>query len=140
VNRSIGPMIAKLTEPDKGLYWDTVLETVEYALNNTMQRSINQHPSKVLFGVSQKGRVIDSLKERLEEINKNSEDINLNKIRDKASENIEKLQEYNKLRTDSKRKDPCKYEKEDLVMIKNFDSHVGVSKKLIPKFKGPYRI
>jgi len=25
-------------------------------------------------------------------------------------------------------------------MIKNFDSHVGVSKKLIPKFKGPYRV
>jgi len=25
-------------------------------------------------------------------------------------------------------------------MIKNFASHVGVSKKLIPKCKGPYRV
>jgi len=140
VNRSIGPMIAKLTDPDKGLFWDTVLETVEHALNNTIQRSVSQHPSQVLFGVSQKGKVIDSLKEKLEELNKDRESRNLEVIREKATQSIEKLQEYNKLRTDLKRKIAKEYQTDDLVMIKNFDSHVGVSKKLIPKFKGPYRV
>jgi len=65
---------------------------------------------------------------------------NLEVIREKATQSIEKLQEYNKLRTDLKRKNPKEYQTDDLVMIKNFDSHVGVSKKLIPKFKGPYRV
>lgn len=29
---------------------------------------------------------------------------------------------------------------EYLVLVRNFDSTPGVSKKLIPKFKGPYKI
>jgi len=67
VNRSIGPMSAKLTE---------------------------------CLGVSQKGKVIDSLKEKLEELNKDRESRNLEVIREKATQSIEKLQEYIKLRTD----------------------------------------
>lgn len=39
-----------------------------------------------------------------------------------------------------KRKKPKKYEKSDLVMIKNFDNAFGVSKKMIPQFHGPYEI
>jgi len=49
-------------------------------------------------------------------------------IREKATQSIEKLQEYNKLRTDLKRKIAKEYQTDDLVMIKNFDSHVGVPK------------
>jgi len=74
-------MIVKLTDPDKGLYWDTVLETVEHPLNNTIQRLISQHPSQVLFGVSQKWKVINSLKDKLEELNKDRESKNLEIIR-----------------------------------------------------------
>lgn len=40
INRSIGPMIAKLTEPEKNVHWDNVIEQVEHALNNTVHRSI----------------------------------------------------------------------------------------------------
>lgn len=140
VNRIIGPMIAKLIEPDKGKHWDTVLETVEYALNNTVQRSINDHPSKVMFGVSQKGIVPDILRENLQELDSNQISRDLNEIRHEADKQIKKVQEYNKNAVDTKRSTPHKYKKEDLVMIKNFDSHTGISKKLIPKFKGPYRI
>lgn len=41
---------------------------------------------------------------------------------------------------DAKRKAPHVYSTGDTVMIKNFDSTPGVSKKLIPAFKGPYRV
>jgi len=50
--------------------------------------------------VSQKGKVIDSLKEKLEELNKVRESRSLEVVRAKATQSIEKLQEYNKLRTD----------------------------------------
>jgi len=43
------------------------VEDVEFSLNNTKQRSIAQMPSKMLFGIEQKGKVIDELRQRLEE-------------------------------------------------------------------------
>jgi len=45
INRSLGPMIAKLEEPEKGIYWDLVIDKVEHVLNNTQHRSIKQSPS-----------------------------------------------------------------------------------------------
>ena len=65
INRSIGPMIAKLVDPSKGRYWDTVVEDVEFAINNTIHRSIKEYPS-VMFGVKQRGKIVDDLKEALE--------------------------------------------------------------------------
>jgi len=38
-------MIAKLEEPEKGIYWDLVIDKVEHVLNNTQHRSIKQSPS-----------------------------------------------------------------------------------------------
>ena len=65
VNRSIGPMIAKLVRPEENIFWDMVLEKVEHSLNNTVHRAIGEHPSVMLFGVGQRGSVIDSLREIL---------------------------------------------------------------------------
>lgn len=60
--------------------------------------------------------------------------------RTKASEKQKISQEYNKNYFDRNRKLATKYSVEDYVMVRNFDSHAGVSKKLLPKFNGPYRI
>lgn len=65
VNRSLGPMIAKLSEPERGLHWDIVVEIVEYALNNTLHSSIKQLPSECLFEVGQRGEESDELKKKL---------------------------------------------------------------------------
>lgn len=55
-------MLAKLLEPGNGVSWDKTLETIQCVLNNTVHRTINQHPSIMLFGTSQKGKRIDSFK------------------------------------------------------------------------------
>lgn len=55
INRIVGPMIAKLTDIENGLHWDAVIEDVQFSLNNTKQRSVAQSPSKMLFGIEQKG-------------------------------------------------------------------------------------
>jgi len=39
INRSLGPMIAKLAEPENGLHWDNVIEKVEYSMNKTKNSS-----------------------------------------------------------------------------------------------------
>lgn len=68
------------------------------------------------------------------------EDRNLVIVREESAINIEKTQEYNKKFFDFKHKKPTKYKKGDLVMIKNMDVSVGVNKKILSKFRGPYVI
>lgn len=96
VNRSLGPMIAKLTDPERNLHWDNVVEIVEYALNNTIHRTIKEYPSAMLFGVRQRGKVDDVLKEKLTENEIGSELKSHVEIREKAAKNEKRLQEYNK--------------------------------------------
>ncbi|KAL4147807.1 hypothetical protein QTP88_002156 [Uroleucon formosanum] len=50
VNRSIMPMLAKISEPIND--WDRMIYKVEFAINNTIHRSTGQTPSR-LFGIKQ---------------------------------------------------------------------------------------
>lgn len=133
-------MIAKLVCPERNIYWDNILDKVEHTLNNTVHRAIGQHPSVMLFGVGQRGKVSDLLAESLSDTVFVRSQGNHQEIREKASERQRRLQDYNKSYVDERRRPPNRYSVDDYVMIKNFDSHAGVSKKLKPKFKGPYRV
>ena len=55
-------MVAKLVRPGDGVCWDTVLDSVEHALNNTIHRATGQYPSVMLFGFGQRGPVPDTLR------------------------------------------------------------------------------
>ena len=94
-------MIAKLTEsPEK---WDDVLTDVEFAINNTVNRSTGETPFKLLLGIAQEGLVKDNLKHFLSLFNNYSSN-NLTESREKAAKNIGKSQEYNKSYYDKKHK------------------------------------
>ena len=58
-NRDITPMLAKISSATNK--WDTVLHEVEYAINNTLHKSIRNTPSQLLFGVDQRGKLRDEL-------------------------------------------------------------------------------
>jgi len=139
VNRSLGQMIAKASASDKSLSLDNILENIEFAMNNSQHRALKEHPSVVLFGIAQKGKILDTLKENVVEQNQII-DRNLERVRDNVQVKQKKLQEYNESNANKKRKESKKYKEGDLVMIRNFDSHVGASRKLIPRFRGPYQI
>ena len=83
-------MLSKLTD------WVSKLVNVEYALNNTMHATTRKSPSLLLFGVEQRGRIIDELTEFFED-KTISKACDLDKIRLEASENIEKTQKYSQL-------------------------------------------
>lgn len=135
-NRVIAPMLAKLCEtPEK---WDRVIDQAEFSLNNTICRSTGDTPSRLLFGVDQRGKVNDCLRLILE--SNATIERNLSEIRKDASIAIEKNQLVNKKSYDKKRKDPNVYKVGDYVMIRNVETCAGVNKKLIPKFKGPYEV
>ncbi|XP_076660318.1 uncharacterized protein LOC143363643 [Halictus rubicundus] len=139
VNRVLGPSLAKLTENCPGKRWYEVLEDIEYALNNTISKSVSETPSKLLFGVDQRGKTPDNLKGYIHEWT-SRKPVDLNACRRNAAENNIRAQNYNKAYFDKKHKPPYTYTTGDYIMLRNFESTPGVSQKLLPKYKGPYEI
>jgi len=116
-----------------------MLTEAEFAINNTTSKSTGYTPSRLLFGVDQRGPNIDRIKEYIEEKDTSIER-DLESIREEAGRNILKGQNYNQNYFDKHRKRPHQYKKGDYVGIRNFDSTPGAPKKLIPAFKGPYEV
>jgi len=85
-------MLGKLTNAGTEKTLDNVLSEIEFALNNTSHKSSGTTASELLFGVSQRGVVIDFLKEVLDEWNRER---NLIEIRNNASNKIINSQKYN---------------------------------------------
>jgi len=132
-------MLGKLTDSEKNKNWCKIITDVEHAINNTINKSTAQSPSKLLFGVRQRGKIIDGIAEYLE-AKVNVEICNIEKKRVKAKESIEHSQQYNKDYFDRHHKKAHKYKEGDYVVIRNFENEKGVSKKLIPYMKGPYEV
>lgn len=137
-NKNVIQIMSKLTKSAD--QWDDTLFDVEYAINNTVNKSIGDTPSKLLFGIHQTGKVNDNLKEFLDDSVGQRFDRNIELVRKKACNNIGKSQEYNKKYYDKKHKVAFQYKPGDYVVITNVDVTPGINKKLIPKFKGPYTV
>lgn len=135
INGDLAPMLAKLTDHASEKRWYEVLREVEYAMNNTIHRNTKNSPGQLLLGIEQRGLVPDSLREVIQ--SENTQD--LADLRTRAAEKI--IQAQAEQHTyDKKHKAPHTYNEGDLVLIRNFDSTPGTSKKLIPRFKGPYEL
>ena len=137
-NRTLVPVLSKLVDVRKK-DWDVLLPEVEHLLNNSWNRSVKEIPSKLLFGVVQKREIDENVLAFVDEVNAETEERNLINIREKAYKNIMNAQEYNKRIHDQHCKSNTVYNENDLVMIRNVPT-AGMSAKLEPKFKGPYRI
>lgn len=132
----ITPMLGKLSKPISHADWSHKLLQVEYVLNNSVHSTTKKTPSDMLFGVRQRGEVVDELTEYLDE--KLSRSSNLQEIRNEATKAIDKSQKYATDRALMKNKPAKKYQVGDYVVILNVDTTVGKNKKFIPKYRGPY--
>lgn len=138
-NRTIIPMIAKLAD-ERGTHWSNVLKDVEFACNNVVSKATNECPSMLLFGIRQRGKIIDELRDALELRGHLDVPRELSLLRERADGQIKKNQLANQSIFNRRHKTVAKYHVGDKVMVKNFDSTPGVSPKLIPRFKGPYQV
>jgi len=132
-NRILAPALGKLYD---GKDWHKSLREIKYAINNIVNRATGETPSRLLFGVSQRGHVHDALKEYVEE--QTEPDVrDLVKIQTDAAGKIKKTREYNEEYVNKKCKAARDYSEGDLVMIQNFETTGG---RLVPAYRGPYRI
>lgn len=140
VNRVIKGMLGKVTEPIEHSNWVAKIKDVEFAINNTSNRCTGESPSVLLFGINQRGQIVDPLTELLEEQGHNRGDRDLLAIRNRAEQNILKSQEYARKWYDEHSRGAKIYNVGDLVYIRNIDTTIGSNKKFVSKFKGPYII
>lgn len=134
--------------------WDTHINKVQWSLNNTRNRSTGTTPSEIVFGRNTtnptEGPILNSIQDTPKTnntdysqsgtSNNTLEDVRV-LSRERAVDNITENQRVMKENYDS-RKAPTKFFRlGDLVMIPNY--HIpanGKSKKLYPKFRGPFKI
>lgn len=139
MNRILKNMLGKLTEPLHHADWVQQLKHVEYAINNTVQKSSGECPSVLLFGVTQRGPNIDHLTEFLDDSDLNNETRDLKAIRDKSSEQIKKSQETSQSYKSNNCRLTKSYSVGDYVVVRYVDTSAG-NKKFVQKFRGPYTI
>lgn len=137
-NRVLKAVLGKLSEPINHADWSRLLLEVEYSLNTTIHKTTKQMPCKLLFGVEQRGCVIDEFTEHLNEKIPIDCPVDLVELRTDALESLERSQKYNAEYVLRHSKPAKTYEVGDYVVIRNVDTVIGTNKKFIPKYRGPY--
>lgn len=115
--------------------WDSNLEAIQQGINSTKHKTTDSTPAELLFGItlrSQADRYID-------EENKL---IDVTDLRKRAKRKLQINEEKQKEVFDKKRKEPEKFVVGDMVLtrISSIPSTNNQSKKLLEKFKGPFKI
>lgn len=120
--------------------WDLHVGKVQWSLNNTTNKGTGTSPSEIVFGRRTTSTSEGMIRNALHEDEDPSE-IDLEEIRGKAKECIEKSQLYMKNNYDKNRAPTKFYNEGDLVMIPNHCIPAdGKSKKLVQKYRGPFKV
>lgn len=139
-NRTITESLATANNGSPESRWEDHVAKVQWSLNNTLNKGIGRTPAEVLFGCRMSG-TSDS---RLNTVIRDDLQSNLGEsretIRNEVSEYISKNQDYQKTKYDKNRKTPRTYNVGDLVRVYRNQSATGQSRKLLPKYQGPYKI
>ncbi|CAD7085776.1 unnamed protein product [Hermetia illucens] len=119
--------------------WDTAIRDIQWALNSNTNATTKYSPNDLIFDF----RVRDVVHNRLikaihDEANDSQESIDIR--RERATKAIEAEQAKWKQRFDRQRKKPSQYQEGDLVVITNVAPSTGFSRKLEPRYRGPYVI
>lgn len=138
-NRTILNSLAAMNHGQDEKDWDLNLGKLQWSLNNTVNKGTGKSPAEIVFGQKTIGKSEGILKGALEQeeqmTNTERED-----LRRTVQENIEDNQAKMKKTFDNSRAPPKTFQEGDLVMIPNHNPDKGKSKKLAPKFKGPFKV
>lgn len=137
-NKTITQALATTTAGRDSQDWDTAIKQVQSALNTTFNKGINTTPIKALIGCEMRSPAEAPLLSHTQDV---THRLDLDELRNSIEAHINQEQRAQKERYDKARRDATKYNKGDLVLVQiTSDPATGSSKKLHPKFKGPFRI
>lgn len=138
VNRTILGTLAATAAGSSEHKWDLHVKNIQSAINLTVNKTTGVSPLEVLAGY--KGRAMAESK-ILGMVQQNFDKLDLQTLRNKVAERITKEQKKDKERFDRKRAEAKVYVEGEVVMVQKTDSPAtGSSKKLLAKYKGPFKV
>lgn len=135
LNRIILTAVVTMTEREDRKDWYKHLRGIQWAINSLQNATTKRTSHELLFDYTPRNAIHNKLILALEE---KKGDEALEERREQAVQLIGKAQVRQKLRFDGQRKKPTRYKQGDLVLVQR--EAMGLSKKLMPKFKGPYMV
>jgi hypothetical protein len=130
LNRSVLSALATTSKSEDT--WDTVVNNVQFAINNTVNKTTNRTPSELLMGYKPNPsglfKVIPDLNDVIRD---------LEALRKETQMRIAAEQEHQKRYFDEKRKPPHQYQVNDQVLVATNPTADGSSRKLTDKLMGP---
>lgn len=138
-NRSILASLAALSNGGDEKSWDTHVNTVQWSLNNTINKGIGKAPAEVVFCRQTIGPNETHLHDLLPDYGSMNDDI-VSNIRDEASRCIQEKQSEITKRFNKTRCAPKIYKEDDLVLVQKQLNNLGDSNKLLPRYSGPFRV
>lgn len=119
--------------------WDLSVPDVQWGLNNTLNKGIGATPAQALFGKSLTGASESRIKANLDNTSMDGNNT-VDEVRETINKHITAYQEKQKQTYDKTASAPIKFEVGDLVSVRREIPSSGQSRKLVPKYQGPYRV
>ena len=133
LNRTIlASLLTSTLEEDR---WDEQIRSLQFAINNVVNKSTGITASQLLLGYSPRNSTDMTLRDEVSQISSILTDLVTS--RQEAAAKIAQSQEQQKQNFDKRRKKARKYKEGDLVLIAKNVTTTGTSRKLIPPYSGP---
>lgn len=140
VFRLVNRALASSTTDELAKDWDKNLIPIQWGLNNIKHNITGYTAQKLLFTYEPANMLHNKLSLALHEYGEEKENFDLEKVRKSIESRIKEHQDKTSKRYNLRHKSPQKYEKGDLILLRAEHSATGQSRKLLPRYKGPYVI
>lgn len=115
--------------------WDSNVDNIQLGINGTLNTAIGVPPSEALMGY----RVCSQGLMQTESVA--ARPVDVTEVRRQMIERVERYQAQQKKQFDKGRSVAKTYQEGDLVLIRvTCNAATGVSQKLLPKWRGPFRV
>lgn len=138
INRMLIPAIASMSHDPENRDWDEYIANIQWAINNSKHGVTGETPFHLLFGYRPRDLGGNPLRDAL--MTWEHKAVNIDEKRRVALERIRENQNRQQEIYNKKRARANHFQVGDIVLVRRDANIVGESRKLLPKYRGPYII
>lgn len=139
--RTFNSAVACMSKDADGKDWDDFVPAIQWGLNNITHEITGKTAHQLLFAYEPANNVHNKLCLALQcDLTQPRTDIDLAELRKVVEERMRQNQQNLASKFNAKRKSPNVYKVGDMVLIKAEHPATGTSRKLLPRYRGPYKV
>ena len=140
VFRSVNQALASYTNDLTGKNWDENLCAIQWGLNNIKHDITGLSAQQLLFSYEPANMLHNKLSLALHGFANDNIEPDLTKVRELVEKRIKERQKIMATNFNAKHKGPQTYVEGELILIRAEHAATGQSRKILPRYKGPYVI